>query len=47
MATAASMQRRNGKYLWFSLLGLGFKPDSEIASMGKTNANAKHINLGA
>uniref|UniRef100_A0A3Q1IZM8 HAUS augmin-like complex subunit 6 N-terminal domain-containing protein n=1 Tax=Anabas testudineus TaxID=64144 RepID=A0A3Q1IZM8_ANATE len=39
--------KRNGKYLWFSLLGLGFEPDTATSSIaGKTNINVKHINLG-
>lgn len=46
MTNPASLQKRNGKYLWFALLGLGFQPDSEISSIGKTSVNVKHINLG-
>lgn len=46
MANPASAQRRNGRHLWFALLGLGFQPDSEISALGKTNVNMKHINLG-
>ncbi|KAM9836845.1 HAUS augmin-like complex subunit 6 [Aulostomus maculatus] len=42
MSNQVLMQKKNGKYLWFALLGLGFQPDAEIA--GKTNH--KHINLG-
>uniref|UniRef100_H3CP05 HAUS augmin-like complex subunit 6 N-terminal domain-containing protein n=1 Tax=Tetraodon nigroviridis TaxID=99883 RepID=H3CP05_TETNG len=43
----ASTQKRNGKHLWFALLGLGFQPDSELASFGKINANARRTSLGA
>uniref|UniRef100_A0A7N6A8M5 HAUS augmin-like complex subunit 6 N-terminal domain-containing protein n=1 Tax=Anabas testudineus TaxID=64144 RepID=A0A7N6A8M5_ANATE len=47
MANPALLQKRNGKYLWFSLLGLGFEPDTATSSIaGKTNINVKHINLG-
>ncbi|CAJ1086359.1 HAUS augmin-like complex subunit 6 [Xyrichtys novacula] len=47
MANPVLLQKRNGKYLWFSLLGLGFEPDTEMSSVaGKTNINVKHINLG-
>lgn len=46
MTNPASTHKRNGKYLWFSLLGLGFQPDSEISAIGKINVNVKHINLG-
>ncbi|XP_011605069.2 HAUS augmin-like complex subunit 6 [Takifugu rubripes] len=44
MTNPASLQKRNGKYLWFALLGLGFQPDSATSSIGKSNV--KHINLG-
>lgn len=33
-----AMLKRNGKYLWFALLGLGFNPEAEVSS--------KHITLG-
>ncbi|KAM3590470.1 uncharacterized protein V6R79_010394 [Siganus canaliculatus] len=47
MANPSTLQKRNGKYLWFALLGLGFQPDSATSSIaGKTNINIKHINLG-
>ncbi|AWP00939.1 putative HAUS augmin-like complex subunit 6 isoform 2 [Scophthalmus maximus] len=46
MANPAWLQRKNGKYLWFALLGLGFQPDTETLSMAKVNINVKHINLG-
>ncbi|XP_076581223.1 HAUS augmin-like complex subunit 6 [Chaetodon auriga] len=47
MATPASLQKKNGKYLWFALLGLGFQPDAATSSVaGKININVKHINLG-
>ncbi|XP_039997371.1 HAUS augmin-like complex subunit 6 isoform X2 [Xiphias gladius] len=47
MANPALLQKKNGKYLWFALLGLGFQPDAVISSIaGKTNINPKHINLG-
>ncbi|KAM9335233.1 HAUS augmin-like complex subunit 6 [Symphorus nematophorus] len=42
---AVLLLKKNGKYLWFSLLGLGFQPDTAVSSIaGKTNI--KHINLG-
>ncbi|XP_056298770.1 HAUS augmin-like complex subunit 6 [Pseudoliparis swirei] len=43
MANPVLAQKRNGRYLWFSLLGLGLHPDAAVA--GKTS-NTKHINLG-
>ncbi|XP_070786136.1 HAUS augmin-like complex subunit 6 [Enoplosus armatus] len=47
MANPASLQKKNGKHLWFALLGLGFQPDTAMSSIaGKTNINVKHINLG-
>uniref|UniRef100_A0A3B5L7F1 HAUS augmin-like complex subunit 6 N-terminal domain-containing protein n=1 Tax=Xiphophorus couchianus TaxID=32473 RepID=A0A3B5L7F1_9TELE len=35
MANSIPMQKKNGHYLWFALLGLGFQP-----------VNIKHLNLG-
>ncbi|XP_059210309.1 HAUS augmin-like complex subunit 6 [Centropristis striata] len=47
MANPAWLQKKNGKYLWFALLGLGLQPDAAVSFIaGKTNASAKHINLG-
>ncbi|XP_023255351.1 HAUS augmin-like complex subunit 6 isoform X1 [Seriola lalandi dorsalis] len=47
MANPVFLQKNNGKYLWFSLLGLGFRTDTAMSSIaGKTNINVKHINLG-
>ncbi|XP_042368535.1 HAUS augmin-like complex subunit 6 [Plectropomus leopardus] len=47
MANPALMQKKNGKYLWFALLGLGLKPDTAVSLIaGKTSINVKHINLG-
>ncbi|XP_003452432.1 HAUS augmin-like complex subunit 6 [Oreochromis niloticus] len=47
MANPALLQKKNGQYLWFSLLGLGFQPDVAVSSIaGKTNINAKHIIMG-
>ncbi|XP_065806523.1 HAUS augmin-like complex subunit 6 [Labrus bergylta] len=47
MANPMLVQKKNGKYLWFALLGLGFQPDTGMSSIaGKTNINIKHINLG-
>ncbi|XP_049424675.1 HAUS augmin-like complex subunit 6 [Epinephelus fuscoguttatus] len=47
MANPALLQKKNGKYLWFALLGLGLQPDTAVSSIaGKSNINAKHINLG-
>ncbi|XP_060922196.1 HAUS augmin-like complex subunit 6 [Limanda limanda] len=46
MANPASLQRKNGRHLWFSLLGLGFQADTATSSVTKSNINAKHINLG-
>lgn len=39
MANPVLLQKKNGKYLWYALLGLGLKPD-------KLNLTAKRINLG-
>nr|XP_040037801.1 HAUS augmin-like complex subunit 6 isoform X3 [Gasterosteus aculeatus aculeatus] len=39
-------RKKNGRYLWFSLLGLGFQPDAEVQLMGGKTSNVKHINLG-
>ncbi|XP_047429380.1 HAUS augmin-like complex subunit 6 [Mugil cephalus] len=48
MANPTLMQKENGRYLWFALLGLGFQPDIHTSAVaGKTNVNVKHINLGA
>ncbi|XP_053199051.1 HAUS augmin-like complex subunit 6 [Scomber japonicus] len=45
MANPASLQKKNGRYLWLALLGLGFEPETAISLLvGKTNK--KHINLG-
>ncbi|XP_020359879.1 HAUS augmin-like complex subunit 6 [Oncorhynchus kisutch] len=41
----SNIQRTNGKYLWWSLLGLGFQPEVEVSS-GASKANVKHIILG-
>ncbi|XP_016894761.1 HAUS augmin-like complex subunit 6 isoform X2 [Cynoglossus semilaevis] len=46
MANPALLQKKKGKYLWFSLLGLGFQPDTAISSLAKVNINVKHIHLG-
>ncbi|XP_019951067.2 HAUS augmin-like complex subunit 6 [Paralichthys olivaceus] len=46
MANPVSLQRKNGRHLWFNLLGLGFQPDAATSSIAKPNINAKHINLG-
>ncbi|TNN83906.1 HAUS augmin-like complex subunit 6 [Liparis tanakae] len=43
MANPVLAHKKNGRYLWFSLLGLGLHPDTAVA--GKTS-NTKHINLG-
>ncbi|KAF7669015.1 hypothetical protein LDENG_00264020 [Lucifuga dentata] len=45
MANPAWLQKKNGKYLWFSLLGLGFEPES-AASLSAGKTNLKHFNLG-
>uniref|UniRef100_A0A1A7XQ77 HAUS augmin-like complex, subunit 6 n=1 Tax=Iconisemion striatum TaxID=60296 RepID=A0A1A7XQ77_9TELE len=44
MATPTLQQKKNGQYLWYSLLGLGFQP--EAAASGVSKANIKHLNLG-
>ncbi|KAM4713796.1 HAUS augmin-like complex subunit 6 isoform 2-T2 [Anableps anableps] len=45
MANPIPMQKKNGQYLWFALLGLGFQPETAAASLaGKTNI--KHLSLG-
>ncbi|XP_028285228.1 HAUS augmin-like complex subunit 6 [Parambassis ranga] len=47
MANPTLSQKKNGKYLWCALLGLGFQPDIAISSIdSKCNSNPKHINLG-
>ncbi|XP_078147931.1 HAUS augmin-like complex subunit 6 [Centroberyx gerrardi] len=47
MANPVSLQKRNGKYLWFALLGLGFQPDNvTAASLWTGRTNVKHLNLG-
>lgn len=48
MTNPALLQEKNGRYLWFALLGLGFQPDTATSSVsGKVSVNAKHINLGS
>ncbi|KAM4564874.1 HAUS augmin-like complex subunit 6 isoform 1-T1 [Fundulus diaphanus] len=45
MANPTLTQKKNGQYLWFSLLGLGFQPEAAAASLaGK--ANVKYLILG-
>ncbi|XP_029382347.1 HAUS augmin-like complex subunit 6 [Echeneis naucrates] len=47
MANPVSLQKKNGKYLWFALLGLGFQPEAALSSNAfKTNINVKYTNLG-
>lgn len=47
MANPTLMQKEKGQYLWFGLLGLGFQPAAAVSSVaGKTNINAKHVNVG-
>uniref|UniRef100_A0A3B4B526 HAUS augmin-like complex subunit 6 N-terminal domain-containing protein n=1 Tax=Periophthalmus magnuspinnatus TaxID=409849 RepID=A0A3B4B526_9GOBI len=41
----SAMQKRNGKYLWFAILGLGFNPETEISNLA-IKSSTKHINLG-
>ncbi|XP_064796690.1 HAUS augmin-like complex subunit 6 [Oncorhynchus masou masou] len=41
----STLQRTNGKYLWWSLVGLGFQPEVALSS-GASKANVKHIILG-
>ncbi|XP_029615840.1 HAUS augmin-like complex subunit 6 isoform X2 [Salmo trutta] len=41
----STLQRTNGKYLWWSLVGLGFQPEV-AASSGASKANVKRIILG-
>ncbi|XP_008294571.1 HAUS augmin-like complex subunit 6 [Stegastes partitus] len=44
---ATVLQKKNGQYLWFALLGLGFQPEITTSSFaGKANVNVKHINVG-
>ncbi|KAM8898380.1 HAUS augmin-like complex subunit 6 [Spinachia spinachia] len=40
------LQKKNGRYLWFSLLGLGFQADAEVQLIAGKTGNVKHINLG-
>nr|XP_057923156.1 HAUS augmin-like complex subunit 6 [Doryrhamphus excisus] len=45
MASQTFLQKQSGKYLWISLLSLGFQPDNYLSSnISKTTA--KHVNLG-
>ncbi|XP_068444016.1 HAUS augmin-like complex subunit 6 [Clinocottus analis] len=46
MANPGLLQKKNGRYLWFSLLGLGLHPDTAVSSIAGKASNAKHINLG-
>ncbi|XP_069026454.1 HAUS augmin-like complex subunit 6 [Embiotoca jacksoni] len=39
-------QKKNGKYLWFTLLGLGFHPDIATSIAGKASIHVKHVNVG-
>ncbi|XP_023124496.2 HAUS augmin-like complex subunit 6 isoform X2 [Amphiprion ocellaris] len=44
---ATVLQKKNGQYLWFALLGLGFQADITTSSFaGKANVTVKHINVG-
>uniref|UniRef100_A0A3Q1GQC3 HAUS augmin like complex subunit 6 n=1 Tax=Acanthochromis polyacanthus TaxID=80966 RepID=A0A3Q1GQC3_9TELE len=44
---ATVLQKKNGQYLWFALMGLGFQPDMTTSSFaGKANVTLKHINIG-
>ncbi|CAL8241787.1 unnamed protein product [Merluccius merluccius] len=45
MANPVSLHKTQGRYLWCSLLSLGFQPEAEISNLvGKTTVT--HINLG-
>ncbi|XP_037613843.1 HAUS augmin-like complex subunit 6 isoform X1 [Sebastes umbrosus] len=46
MANPLLLQRKTGKYLWFSLVGLGLEPDTALSSIAGKTSNVKHINLG-
>ncbi|KAL6118685.1 haus6 [Pungitius sinensis] len=46
MANPALLRKRDGRYLWFSLLALEFQPDAETQSIACKTSNLKHINLG-
>ncbi|XP_061524793.1 HAUS augmin-like complex subunit 6 isoform X2 [Phycodurus eques] len=45
MACQTRLQKENGKYLWFTLLGLGFRPENHLLFY-VTETTAKHMNLG-
>ncbi|XP_072315294.1 HAUS augmin-like complex subunit 6 [Eucyclogobius newberryi] len=45
MENPVAVQKRNGKYLWFAILGLGFNPETEISTLA-IKTSTKHINLG-
>ncbi|XP_054608592.1 HAUS augmin-like complex subunit 6 [Dunckerocampus dactyliophorus] len=45
MASQTFLQKQNGKYLWFSLLSLGFQRDNYLLS-NVSKTSAKHVNLG-
>ncbi|KAG7461914.1 hypothetical protein MATL_G00196180 [Megalops atlanticus] len=42
----SSLQKSNAKYLWWTLLGLGFQPEVASASKGISKANVRHVTLG-
>ncbi|XP_054457348.1 HAUS augmin-like complex subunit 6 [Anoplopoma fimbria] len=46
MANPVLLQKKNGRYLWFSLLGLGLQPDTALSLFAGKTSSVKHINLG-
>ncbi|XP_068569584.1 LOW QUALITY PROTEIN: HAUS augmin-like complex subunit 6 [Cebidichthys violaceus] len=46
MANPVLLQKKSGRYLWFSLVGLGLTPDTAVSSIAGQTSNVKHINLG-
>ncbi|XP_017269823.1 HAUS augmin-like complex subunit 6 [Kryptolebias marmoratus] len=45
MTNPTLWQKKNGQYLWFSLLGMGFQPDAAVSSIAN-KTSIKHLNLG-
>lgn len=45
MDNPIATQKRNGKYLWFAVLGLGFNPETAVSCLAM-KTSTKHIILG-
>ncbi|XP_031706479.1 HAUS augmin-like complex subunit 6 [Anarrhichthys ocellatus] len=46
MANPVLLQKKSGRCLWFSLVGLGLTPDTAVSSIAGQTSNVKRINLG-